>query len=722
MDSHRDDHREGSQGGDTDETADERETSHREDSDPSGTDSSSTGSDTPKPGADSPAAATDDSAAGAAAPLEKESNATEPTLESTFDRIRRTLLRAVEMLQGSRIDVSAYDPEAHGPLVDTAPPITHDDDTGDTGPGTDAESHIEEIERYWVNAPFSYVVIQYDSRRSQHRYRTVEPQLDEDERLLLETLLEDVRDPLLYRDSETEDVETVLLETIHEYLERYGAEVDMRSFYRIFYYIFRDFRGYGRLDPIMHDPHVEDISCDGYDLPIFVYHDQFTDVKSDVSFEADDLDRFVIRLAQHSGRHISVGDPMVETTLPDGSRAELALGEEVTPRGSAFTIRKYADEPLTPIDLIEYGTFSVEQMAYLWLAIEHNKSLIFAGGTASGKTTSMNAISMFVPPRSKVLTIEDTRELQLYHDNWLSSVTRERLHEGKDVSMYDLLRSALRHRPEYIVVGEVRGEEAITLFQAMNTGHTTYSTMHADSVQTVINRLENEPINVPRAMVQSLDILSVQMLTRIDGERVRRNKVLAEIEGVDQRTGELDYSTAYRWHGESDTYRHENSRVLEEIRTNQGWSQRELLTERRNREAFLEYALENGVSDYRRFTALVNEYYANKERVMAVVEEASDEDSRETDTDDAEIEVTRPPEPKPDEKSQTENQTEEPQTENQTEEPQTENQTEEPRSEVQTEDQPDTEGDSATVPVDSRDGTDGIDGDESEELPIGTDQ
>jgi len=178
-----------------------------------------------------------------------------------------------------------------------------------------------------------------------------------------------------------------------------------------------------------------------------VYHDDYTDIETNVSFGKSALDNYVIRLAQQSGRHISVGDPMVETTLPDGSRAELALGEEVTrvaPRSrSASTPRTRSRRSIW-----WYGTFSIEQMAYFWLCIEHNKSLIFAGGTASGKTTSMNAVSMFVPPRAKILTIEDTRELSLYHDNWLSSITRERRYEGADIDMYDLLRSALRHRPE----------------------------------------------------------------------------------------------------------------------------------------------------------------------------------------------------------------------------------------------------------------------------------
>jgi flagellar protein FlaI len=526
---------------------------------------------------------------------------------SMFARVARSVIRTVEMLRGSTVDVENFVPDRDGPLV-----------------SEDLPPHEKPIDRYWVNAPFAYVAITRDEEENEFRYRTVEPTLSEAEYALLQMLFEDVRDPLVYRGEIDEtDVETVLQDAIRDHLERYGARIDMQGFYKLFYYLYRGFQGYGRLDPIMHDPHVEDVSCDGYDLPIFVYHDEYTDIQTDVSFGEDDLDNFVIRLAQQSGRHISIGDPMAETTLPDGSRAQLSLGKEVTPRGSAFTIRKYSDEPFTPVDLLNYGTFNIDQMAFLWLAIEHNKSLIFAGGTASGKTTSMNAISMFIPPRSKVLSIEDTRELSLYHDNWLSSVTRERLHEGTDVSMYDLLRAALRHRPEYIIVGEVRGEEAITLFQAMNTGHTTYSTMHADSVRTVINRLENEPINVPRPMVASLDILLVQTLTRLEGERVRRNKTIAEIEGIDQRTGELDYSTSFTWNADDDTFASSGSLVLDEIRDEQAWSQSELLEELRNRRRFLRYLRDQAVTDYRRFTAMINEYYTDPDRALDLIDDGS---------------------------------------------------------------------------------------------------
>ncbi len=522
--------------------------------------------------------------------------------------LRRRLSRTWELLVGVNVDVRPFRPGEDGPLSSFSVP-----------------SGEEEVDRYWVNAPYAFVVITYNDEQSEHRYYAVEPSLDEFERSLLDRVSEDIRDPLLYRDGTGHTDEGTLRAELETVLEEYGVEVRMDTFHKLSYYLYRDFRGFGKVDPLLNDGRIEDVSCDGYDLPIFVYHDTYTDIETNVSFKQDELDNYVIRLAQQAGRHISVGDPIVETTLSDGSRAELALGEEVTPRGSAFTIRQYAEDPFTPIDLIDHGTFSVEQMAYFWLCIEHNKSLIFAGGTASGKTTSMNAVSMFIPPRAKVLTIEDTRELSLYHDNWLSSITRERLHEGANIDMYDLLRSALRHRPEYIIVGEVRGAEAVTLFQAMNTGHTTFSTMHADSIETVINRLENEPINVPRAMVQSLDMLSIQTLTRMDSERVRRAKVIGEIGGIDQRTGELDYSSAFKWNPETDQFRRSDSTLMDEIQNERGWSRAALLREIKRRERFLDLLGSLGVNGYRQFTALVNEYYADPERVMSRIESRAED-------------------------------------------------------------------------------------------------
>jgi flagellar protein FlaI len=533
-------------------------------------------------------------------------------IDHILDDLKRSARGTYETLLGSTLDVENYTPSAHDSLI--------------SFPGVPG---YEEVERYWVDMPFAFVSINHDPENNEHLYHVVEPELDDWEVTMLQNLVDDLRDTLIHRRRVGErNTGDVIRSELTALIEEYGVVIDMNTFYRFLYYLTRRFRGYEKLDPIMHDPYVEDISCDGYDTPVFVYHSNYTDIKTNVAFDEEGLDDFVVRAAQRSGRNISIGDPITNVMLPDGSRGELALGTEVTPHGSAFTIRKYSEEPFTPVTLIDYGTFGLDHMAYLWLAIENNKSLIFAGGTASGKTTSMNAVSMFVPPRSKVLTIEDTQEIRLHHDNWLSAVTRENVGEGAEVDMYDLLRSALRHRPEYIVVGEVRGEEAMTLFQAMNTGHTTYSTMHADSIQTVINRLENDPINVPRAMIQSLDILSVQTISHSEGERVRRTRELAEIVGIDQRTGDLDYQSVFTWDPTEDEFSSSigQSRILSEIQEEQGWSQLQLQRELRNRKRVLAYARSKEVTDYQAFTAIVNEYYADPEGVLDRIDNELDEE------------------------------------------------------------------------------------------------
>ena len=218
-----------------------------------------------------------------------------------------------------------------------------------------------------MNHPYALVVVTTDPATSDLQYHVVEPDLDPVEEALLSALEDDVRDALLYRqdlaENPDETPDAIVRREFDRRLAEYDVPIDARRFGTLYYYLHRSFRGYGRIDPLMHDPHVEDISCDGYDLPIFVYHDSHGNVETTVSFHEDRLDDFVVRLAQRSGRHVSLGRPVVEATLPDGSRAELAFGTEVTPRGSAFTIRRYAEDPFTPLDLIANGTFSTEQVA-----------------------------------------------------------------------------------------------------------------------------------------------------------------------------------------------------------------------------------------------------------------------------------------------------------------------------------------------------------------------
>ncbi|MFP4188557.1 MAG: type II/IV secretion system ATPase subunit [Halobacteriales archaeon] len=474
----------------------------------------------------------------------------------------------------------------------------------------------EVTERYGVNEPYATISILYDDEGNEHSYHVHEPRLDGFEQRLLERLFGDIRNVLVERDFDEDDARDAVRKASLRLISEYGVSPSPASFYRVLYYLRRSYVGFGKIDTLMHDELIEDISCDGYDIPVYLYHQDYQDIRTNVSFRKEELDSFVTRLAQHSGQHISVENPIVSTTLSGGSRAELTLGREVTRAGSTFTVRKFSEDPFTPIDLIRSGTFSVEEIAYLWLAIQHGKSLIFAGGTASGKTTSMNAVSMFIPPRSKVVSIEDTPEIQLSHENWVGTVTREGVDEESRIGMYALLRSALRHRPEYIIVGEVRGEEAMTLFQAMNTGHTTYSTMHADSVQTVINRLENPPINVPRSMMEALDIVSVQLLTRKEGgdERIRRTRELTEIAGIDSRTGDINSNQLFDWDPATDKARRRgDSVVVDEISDTIGVSRNEILVELDNREKLLRKMIDDGVDDYREFTRRVRDYYANPE-------------------------------------------------------------------------------------------------------------
>ena len=369
----------------------------------------------------------------------------------------------------------------------------------------------------------------------------------------------------------------------------------------------------------MKDPQIEDISCDGMNIPIFLYHRRYHNVKTNIVFEEEPLNSLAITLAQRSGKHISVGSPILDATLPDGLRLQLTFSTVVTSRGTSFSIRKFREEPFTPIELLERGTFPVDAMAYFWLAIENNKSLLFIGGTASGKTTSLNAVSHFIPPLAKVVSIEDTREITLNHDNWIASVTREAAIDAGagSISMFDLLKAAMRQRPEYIIVGEVRGPEAQTLFQAMNTGHTTFSTLHAADVDAAVHRLENEPLSVPRNMIQALDIVSIQALIYRGTERVRKCQEIVEIMGLDQATQNLQVNTVFTYDPVSDTFHFSGrSQVYNEIMAARGWSTEDLEKEILTRGKILLAMKDQGVKDYISVSRIFQSYAIKPGEVM----------------------------------------------------------------------------------------------------------
>ncbi len=405
---------------------------------------------------------------------------------------------------------------------------------------------------------------------------------------------------------------------------------------KLLYYLQRNFLGYERIDPIKHDINVEDISCDGYNSPVFVYHSGYEQIITNVHHGEDELDDFVVKLAQRSGKGVSKRSPQVDATLPDGSRAQLTLGKEVSDHGTNYTIRQFKEVPFTPIDLINWKTFSLKQMAFLWLAIENDKSLIFAGGTASGKTTSLNAVSLFIPSNTKIVSIEDTREVELPQRNWIASVTRPSFTEDDkgDIDEFDLLEAALRQRPDYIVMGEIRGEEGRTLFQVMSTGHTTYTTFHADSVGEVLKRFTTQPINVSKTMFSALDLVSIQTSTRVKGKKVRRNKSLTEINHYDAENDEINVQDIYQWQAEGDRFlKMGTSNTLEEIKFDRGWTEKELQGELFERQLVLAYLIDRGLNTYTQVAATVQAYINDPDTILALMAtdqlEASLEDLRE---------------------------------------------------------------------------------------------
>jgi flagellar protein FlaI len=391
---------------------------------------------------------------------------------------------------------------------------------------------------------------------------------------------------------------------------------------KLLYMLKRDFIGYGRIDPVKHDINVEDISCDGYNSRVFSYHTDYEQIISNVWHGETELDDFVVKLAQRSGKGISKRQPQVDATLPDGSRAQLTLGREVSDHGTNYTIRQFKDVPFTPIDLINWNTFNLDEMAFLWLCIENNKSLIFAGGTASGKTTSLNAVSLFIPSNAKIVSIEDTREVELPQRNWVASVTRPSFGEDDkgDVDEFDLLEAALRQRPDYIVMGEIRGEEGRTLFQVMSTGHTTYTTFHADSVGEVIKRFTTDPINVSKTLFTALDLVSVQTQTRVGGNKVRRNKTLTEINEYSPENDEINVRDVYEWRAETDEFlQMGNSSTLEEIKFDRGWPQTRLDEELFKRKVVLAYLIEQGLNTYTEVAATVQAFINDPDTILSII-------------------------------------------------------------------------------------------------------
>jgi archaeal flagellar protein FlaI len=491
-----------------------------------------------------------------------------------------------------------------------------------------AEPSMKELEVVPINPPYSYARITYNDRTKEYLYEVIEPQLTKHERDLVDHL-KSTLGRIMGSETATldpNDKRTYLRGEVESYLKTRDISLSPLSVERLVYYIQRDYVGYGPVDAMILDPAVEDISCDGVEVPLFVFHGKYESVRANVSFtDEDQLNSFIVSLGQRCGKAVSVSNPILDGTTPEGHRVQATYSREITTRGASFTIRRFKEKPFTPVELVRNGSASAEMIAYFWLAAEQGESLIICGGPAAGKTSTLNAIALFIPPTSKIVSIEDTREVNLPHENWIPGATRsgtgDRGADGKaagEVDMFDLVRAALRQRPNYIIVGEVRGKETYTMFQAMATGHTTYSTMHADSVKSMVNRLENPPINTPRILLSALNNVIIQIQARTDKGVVRRLKQVLEIVGFEPETNELITNTVYEWDPGTDHFVFKgHSFLFDKIMELKNFSHDEMDAEFTRRVSVIKYLVDNNIADHRQLWRLVSAYYKDPQEVMA---------------------------------------------------------------------------------------------------------
>jgi len=490
--------------------------------------------------------------------------------------------------------------------------------------------NVEIVDLYPVYEPYSYIRVTFNSENSEYVLETLEPRLNEEEGRLLRLVKDTLERTLGYEWEKltTFHKDRYLREAVDSFFETRGMHVDQTSKKKIGYFIIRDFVGYGPIDALMRDENVEDISCDGVGVPLFLFHRKFESIRTQLRFEDEEsLNSFVVSLAQRCGKQISVSNPILDGTTPEGHRVQATYSHEVTTRGGTFTIRRFKEKPFTPVDLIKFGTASPEMVAYLWIGVEHGESAIIAGGTASGKTATLNSIALFIPPGAKIVTMEDTREINLPHENWIPGTTRtgvgEKEASGKaagEIDMYDLVRAALRQRPNYIIVGEVRGKETYIMFQAMATGHTTYSTMHADSVKSMVNRLENPPINCPRILLTALRNVMIQTHVRVGTDLVRRIKQVIEIVGFEPETNELITNTVYEWDQATDKFVYKgHSFLFDKIMEMKSLTHEQMMTEFDRRVDIVRYMVYKDITDHRKIWALINNYYKEPDKTVEKV-------------------------------------------------------------------------------------------------------
>ena len=481
--------------------------------------------------------------------------------------------------------------------------------------------------KYPLVDPYAFAHIYWDKQNDELVYQVEEPILTINEKKVLNVLEDGIKELINMSFIGVKEEELII-----EYLEKNTRvlldELDIKtsneSFLKLMYYIYRDFVGLNEIEPLMHDYFIEDIECNGGNSPVYIVHRKYKNLRTNITYSNNKvLASFVEKLAQKCGKYISYANPILDGRLPDKSRVNATYTEEISSKGPTFSIRKFTKEPWTPVHLIAFGTASPDLMAYLWTLIEYESNIMIIGGTGSGKTSLLNALAFFIPPQARIVSIEDTAELNLVHENWLPSVARAGFgiatitgEKHGEVSLFTLLKESFRQRPDYVIIGEVRGEEASVLFQGMSSGHPSLGTMHAEDVGTMIRRLETPPINLSPTLVESLDAVVIITGTKVKGKNVRRVREVSEILNVGEE-GSSRLNTTFKWDPIQDMIKFvSRSNVFNKIMAYHGLTSQKLNQEFRNKVLLLRKMYEQQVFDYAKVQEVINQYYKNPEKVL----------------------------------------------------------------------------------------------------------
>jgi flagellar protein FlaI len=388
------------------------------------------------------------------------------------------------------------------------------------------------------------------------------------------------------------------------------------------YFILKNIVGTGPLECFMRDPWLEDIHVVAGEK-IHLIHKVFGMIKTNIKISEEDASLFTRKLSEKMGSPVSEGNPIADGVLPDGSRGNLVYSDAISIKGPSMTIRRFTETPISITQLIKWGTLSSGIAAYLWICCEYGRNFFICGGTACGKTTTMNSIIPFIPPERKIYTAEGTPEMQVPHKVWQRLLTKDSGPIEGRVTMFDLLRAALRSRPEYIIPGEVRGAEGNIVFGAMQTGHPVMTTFHAGSVTQVIQRFTSDPINVPKTFMDNLDFVVIQLAIERDGKLIRRVTTIDEIEGYNREVDGIMSRTAFKWDAIKDEYRfvaNRNSYILEErIAKTAGYQDlSEIYQVYDERKHILDRMVEEGIMDYYDVVQFIWGYYRDGKKGIPI--------------------------------------------------------------------------------------------------------